>query len=67
MSAEELEKIMLQYEQARVTPASRQSKPESISGDSERRIPIRPRETMKDILYNGVGVGPEPNIKGSRV
>jgi hypothetical protein len=67
MSAEELEKIMYQYEQARVTP-SRQSKPESTYGDSDRRAPIRPRESMKDILYNGVGVGEEKsNRAGSRV
>ena len=67
MSAEELEKLMHQYEQARVTP-SRQSKPESTTGQSERRVPIRPRESMKDILYNGVGVGEEKGYKaGSRV
>ena len=56
MSGEELEKLMAEYEQYRGSVPSRSSKQES-SGGSERRVPIRPRESMKDILYNGVGVG----------
>ena len=55
--------MMLQYDQYRVAP-SRQSKQGSVA-ESERRAPIKPRESMKDILYNNVGVGVEE--RGSHV
>ena len=48
--------MMLQYENNRNVVPSRQSRQGSIA-ESERRVPIKPRESMKDILYNGVGVG----------
>jgi fibrillarin-like rRNA methylase len=64
MTHEELENLMLQYENYRKAP-SQSSKQGSAVDDGERRIPIRPRESMKDILYNGVGVG-EENTGGYR-
>ena len=57
--------MMLQYDQYRVAP-SRQSKQGSVA-ESERRAPIKPRESMKDILYNNVGVGMGVEERGSRV
>ena len=57
---------MDQYEQYRVNP-SRSSKNESGPSQNERRGPIRPRESIKDIIYSGVGVGEEGNRAGSRV
>ena len=58
--------MMLQYDQYRGGVPSRSSKAEqSENREGERRTPIRPRESMKDIIYNGVG---EENGKGgSRV
>ena len=56
---------MDQYEQYRVAP-SRGSK-QSSSIQDERRVPIRPRESMKEILFNGMGVGEEGPQRGSRV
>lgn len=58
--------MMLQYDQYRGGVPSRSSKAEqSENHEGERRTPIRPRESMKDIIYNGVG---EENAKGgSRV
>jgi hypothetical protein len=47
---------MTQYEEYQRGVPSRSSKQES-NGEGERRVPIRPRENMKDIIYNGVGVG----------
>ena len=74
MSADELEKLMHQYESYRQTPPAPQRQPQSRHSEnysipeSDRRVPIRPRESMKDILYNGVGVGEvNGNTKGSRV
>ena len=62
LSHEELEKMMLQYDQYRGGVPSRSSKAEqSENHEGERRTPIRPRESMKDIIYNGVG---EENAKG---
>lgn len=52
---------MYQHEQNRGAP-SRQSRQASIA-ESERRVPIKPRESMKDILYNNIGV----DERGSRV
>lgn len=44
---------------------SRSSKAEqSENREGERRTPIRPRESMKDIIYNGVG---EENPKAGHV
>lgn len=46
--------------------ASRGSK--NDYSDSEKRAPIRPRECMKDIIYNGVGIAGEDGSRtGSRV
>ena len=56
---------MAQYEQYRGSVPSRSSKQEAPL-ENERRAPIRPRENMKDIIYNGVGVGEEGRV-GSRV
>lgn len=58
--------MMLQYDQYRGGVPSRSSKAEqSENHEGERRTPIRHRESMKDIIYNGVG---EENAKGgSRV
>lgn len=57
---------MLQYDQYRGGVPSRSSKAEqSENREGDRRTPIRPRESMKDLIYNGVG---EENPKGgSRV
>lgn len=61
---------MQRYEDYRSNVPSR--KDDRLSENSgvtnEKRTPIRPRESMKDIIYNGVGVGDEGNQKaGSRV
>ena len=55
ITQEELDKMMAQYEQYHRGVPSRSSKQDS-NGEGERRVPIRPRENMKDIIYNGVGV-----------
>jgi len=57
---------MVQYEQYRGSVPSRSSKQET-STENERRTPIRPRENMKDIIYNGVGIGEDVGRVGSRV
>jgi len=66
ITQEELDKMMAQYEQYQRGVASRSSKQES-NGEGERRVPIRPRENMKDIIYNGVGVLEEVGKGNSRV
>jgi hypothetical protein len=48
--------MMAQYDNYRGAP-SRHSQQESVSNENDRRAPIRPRESIKDIIYNGVGVG----------
>ena len=69
MSQEELEKMMMRYDQYRGAPSRSSKKEDRLSENSnvDRRQPIRPRESMKDILYNGVGVGEQGLQKGSRV
>lgn len=58
--------MMAQYEQYQRGVPSRSSKQDS-NGEGERRVPIRPRENMKDIIYNGVGVLEEGGRGNSRV
>lgn len=58
---------MQRYDDYRNVPSGKGERA-SENGTMEKRTPIRPRETMKDILYNGVGVGEEVYQKaGSRV
>lgn len=59
MSQEELEKMMLRYDEYRGAPSRGSKQDERLSENSgvDRRAPIRPRESMKDIIYNGVGTG----------
>ena len=54
---------MIQYDNYRGAVSSRASKAES---ELTRRTPIRPRESMKDIIYSGVGVG-EEYVRGRSV
>ena len=62
MTSEELELMMQKYEQNRGVPSyepTRGGPSRSMSmasgNEMERRTPIRPRQSMKGILYNGVG------------
>lgn len=51
---------MHQYEDYRGGVPSRGSKMDDRISENygiDKRTPIRPRESMKDILFNGVGVG----------
>lgn len=62
---------MQQYDEYRGGVPSRGSKNNEKINENygiDRRAPIKPRESMKDILFNGVGVG-EDNYKrvGSNV
>ncbi len=67
LSQEELEKLMQRYDEYRGVPSRKEERLSENGTVSEKRTPIRPRESMKDILYNGVGVGEESYQKGSRV
>ena len=51
---------MYQYEEYRGGPSKQSSKKEtrlSEYSEPERRSAVRPKESMKDIIYNGVGAG----------
>lgn len=60
---EELEKYMMDYENERRHTLQQQqqqySKPPQPPQQQmyERRAPIKQKESMRDIIYNGVGVG----------
>ena len=51
--------MMLRYDEYRGAPSRGSKMDERLSENSgiDRRAPIRPRESMKDIIYNGVGTG----------
>jgi hypothetical protein len=64
LSQEELDKLMQRYEDYRGVP-SRKDDRLSENTNSEKRTPIRPRESMKDIIYNGVGTGDDSSSKAA--
>jgi hypothetical protein len=57
MQAEELEKLMRKYDGYKGIDVPRRTESQSEkSSYQEQRQPIRPKESMRDIIYNGVGV-----------
>lgn len=62
---------MMKYEDYRGVGVQQPRRKEGLSEKSnlpEMRQPIRPKESMRDIMYSGVGVGvEEPPRVGSRV